>query len=84
MWVSKAKHLVAMVVGKEGPAQKSQIREPIIARFIIDFLKIKSKFRIIKLLDVDVGIKSKNYSCNGGGQGGPAQSTQRRVPIIDS
>ena len=44
MWVSKAKHLVAMVVGKEGPAQKSQIREPIIvSRFIIDFLKIKSE-----------------------------------------
>ena len=34
MWVSKAKHLVAMVVGKEGPAQKSQIREPIVVRFI--------------------------------------------------
>ena len=70
MWVSKAKNISAIVVGKEGPAQESQIREPIIDRFIFDFLKIKSEFRIIKLLDVDVGIKSKKYSCNGGGQGG--------------
>ena len=60
-----------MVVGKKGPASESQIREPIIVRYIIDFLKIKSEFRIKNLLHVDVGIKSKKYSCNGGGQEGP-------------
>ena len=38
MSVSKAKHLSAMVVGKECP---SQIREPIIDRFIFDFLENK-------------------------------------------
>lgn len=41
MSVSKAKNLSAMVVGKECPAQKSQIREPIIDRFIFDFLENK-------------------------------------------
>ena len=65
-----------MAVGKEGPAQESHIREPIIDRFIFDFLKIKSEFRIIKLLDVDVGIKSKKYICNCGWQRGPCT----RVP----
>ena len=30
MWVSKAKHLAAMVAGKKGSAQESQIKEPII------------------------------------------------------
>ena len=62
MWVSKAKKIAVMAVGKRGPAQESQIREPIIDRFIFDFLKIKSEFRIIKLLDVDVDIKSKKYT----------------------